>query len=50
VMDKLQPATRKAVRWYVPGSGLNHLLRDNAMRWLPNRVFRDYFRYKYSQV
>ena len=49
-IDSIQPATRGAVRWYVPRSALNEALRNNAMRWLPNAVFERYFHYKYTNI
>ena len=50
IIDDIQPATRAAVRWYVPRNWLNHTLRNNAMRWLPNAVFNYYFQRKYSNI
>ncbi len=50
LISRIQPATRNAVRWYVPRSRTNYLLRDAVMRFTPNFVFRRYFRNKYSQV
>lgn len=50
VIRAIQPATRRAVRWYVPRSPLQHLLRDSAMRLLPNVLFRAYFKMKYSNI
>ena len=50
VIHAIQPATRRAVRWYVPRSPLQHLLRDSAMRLLPNVLFRAYFKMKYSNI
>lgn len=50
IIDSIQPATRRAVRWYVPRSAPLHLIRDNAMRLLPNALFRRYFQYKYSNI
>lgn len=50
VINSIQPATRRAVRWYVPRNPFTHLLRDNAMRMLPNALFRAYFQMKYSNI
>ncbi len=50
VIDDIMPATRKAVKWYVPMSAKNHLMRDGLMRFVPNIIFRNYFRMKYSKV
>lgn len=50
VIDDIQPATRRAVRWYVPRSAPVQMIRDNAMRLLPNALFRKYFQYKYSNI
>jgi 2-polyprenyl-6-methoxyphenol hydroxylase-like FAD-dependent oxidoreductase len=50
IISMIQPATRNAVKWYVPRSWTNYILRDTIMRFTPNVVFRKYFRMKYSQV
>jgi len=50
IIDDIQPATRRAVRWYVPRSAPLQMIRDNAMRLLPNALFRKYFQYKYSNI
>lgn len=50
VIKSIQPATRRAVRWYVPRNRLVQQLRDNGMRLLPNSWFRNYFRFKYSNI
>lgn len=50
IIDDIQPATRRAVRWYVPRSAPVQMIRDNAMRLLPNALFRKYFQYKYSNI
>lgn len=50
IIDDIQPATRRAVRWYVPRSKPLQMIRDNAMRLLPNALFRQYFQYKYSNI
>ncbi|MEL6751654.1 MAG: FAD-dependent monooxygenase [Pseudomonadota bacterium] len=50
IISQIQPATRDAVKWYVPRSNANYYLRDAVMRFVPNAVFRKYFRMKYSQV
>lgn len=50
IIAQIQPATRDAVKWYVPRSQANYHLRDAVMRFVPNVVFRKYFRMKYSQV
>ena len=50
VIQGIQPATRRAVRWYVPRNRLTQQLRDNGMRLLPNWLFRSYFQLKYSNI
>ena len=50
VIQAIQPATRRAVKWYVPRTRLRQGLRDNAMRLLPNALFRAYFQAKYSNI
>lgn len=50
VINDILPATQGAVKWYVPMSRKNHFLRDNLMRFVPNAVFRNYFKMKYSKV
>ena len=50
IIDDIMPATRDAVKWYVPVSTKNYLLRDNLMRFVPNILFRQYFKMKYSKV
>ena len=50
IIEDIQPATRSAVRWYVPRTWLNQTIRNNAMRWLPNAVFNYYFQRKYTNI
>lgn len=50
IINDIMPATRGAVKWYVPMSAKNHLLRNGLMRYVPNIVFRNYFKMKYSKV
>lgn len=50
IINDIMPATREAVRWYVPMNAKNHLLRNGLMRFVPNGVFRKYFQLKYSKV
>lgn len=50
VINAIQPATRRAVRWYVPRNSLLQTVRDTGMRLLPNGLFRNYFRLKYSSI
>ena len=50
IINSIQPATRRAVRWYVPRSATLQMIRNNAMRMLPNALFRKYFQYKYSNI
>lgn len=50
IIEDIMPATRNAVCWYVPRSLYNHMIRDNLMRFVPNAVFRKYFRMKYSKI
>lgn len=49
IVAKAQPATRRNVRWYVPGGLGFHLLRDASMRFLPNELWVRYFKSKYSK-
>jgi len=48
LIETVQPATRNAVRWYVPRKKWEHLVRDNLMAYLPNAFFQKYFQRKYS--
>lgn len=50
IINDIMPATRGAVRWYVPRTPVNHIMRDGLMRFVPNAVFRNYFKMKYSKV
>jgi len=50
IIADIMPATRNAVRWYVPRTAANHMIRDGLMRLVPNRMFRQYFKMKYSKV
>lgn len=50
VISNIQPATRKAVKWYVPRTKLNHFIRNTSMRLLPNAFFQNYFRLKYTNI
>lgn len=50
VINDIMPATRGAVKWYVPITAKNHIIRDSLMRYVPNPVFRQYFKMKYSNV
>ena len=50
VINDIMPATRGAVKWYVPMTLKNHIMRDGLMRFVPNSVFRKYFKIKYSNV
>jgi 2-polyprenyl-6-methoxyphenol hydroxylase-like FAD-dependent oxidoreductase len=50
VTTQLQPATRRAARWYVPQTPLRHFARDAAMRYLPNAFYQRYFKRKYSKA
>jgi 2-polyprenyl-6-methoxyphenol hydroxylase-like FAD-dependent oxidoreductase len=49
-IDKIQPATRLAAKWYVPRTQLRYMLRDSAMRYLPDSYFQRYFKSKYSKA
>ncbi|XOV88189.1 MAG: FAD-dependent monooxygenase [Pseudomonadota bacterium] len=49
-IHQIQAATRRAVKLYVPGTWFRQQLRDNAMRWLPERVFQHYFQRKYRAI
>lgn len=46
----MQRRTRKAAYWYVPRSAGREWLRNTGMAMLPNALFRNYFRVKYSRV
>jgi len=46
----MQPSTRNAAKWYIPDSLIRQLIRDNAMRFLPDRLFMHYFKKKYSRI
>lgn len=50
VTTQLQPATRRAARWYVPQTPLRYFVRDAAMRYLPNAFYQRYFKRKYSKA
>ncbi|MDA1077240.1 MAG: FAD-dependent monooxygenase, partial [Proteobacteria bacterium] len=50
VIDDIQPATRAAVGWYVPRNRFRQFVRNNAMRFLPNAVFVNYFHRKYTNI
>jgi 2-polyprenyl-6-methoxyphenol hydroxylase-like FAD-dependent oxidoreductase len=50
VTAELQPATRRAARWYVPQTKLRYVARDAAMRYLPNAFYQRYFKRKYSKA
>ena len=50
VISDIQPATRKAVKWYVPRTRMNHFIRNTSMRFLPNVFFQNYFRLKYTNI
>jgi 2-polyprenyl-6-methoxyphenol hydroxylase-like FAD-dependent oxidoreductase len=48
VINKVQPATRKATGWYVPSHILKYYLRDMIMTCMPNSFFQSYFKKKYT--
>ena len=50
VINDIMPATRGAVKWYVPMNVKNHMIRNGLMRFVPNALFRNYFKMKYSNV
>ena len=50
MVDAVQPLTRNAVKWYVPGSRWRELARDSAMRYLPDWYFHRYFKSKYTKA
>lgn len=50
ILQPIQEQTRKSVRWYVPQTRVEQSVRDNAMRFLPNWLFEQYFKMKYSNV
>ena len=50
IINDIMPATRNAVKWYVPMSLKNHMIRDGLMRFVPNGIFHKYFKVKYSNV
>lgn len=50
IVEDIMPATRAAVKWYVPMTRRNHAIRNGLMWAVPNLAFRTYFRRKYSKV
>lgn len=50
IASKLQPATRKNAKWYVPQGVAFHLVRDFSMRFLPKELWVRYFKSKYSKA
>lgn len=46
----MQPATRKGAKWYIPGNTFRHILRDKAMKYLPDSYFKNHFKQKYSRI
>ena len=50
ILGPIQHQTKGAVRWYVPQTRTDRWLRNNGMRFLPNRLFEQYFKMKYSNV
>ena len=50
IISEIQPATRDAVKWYVPRTNGKSAMREMVMRFVPNFVFHKYFQMKYSQV
>ena len=50
MITEIQSATRLAAKWYVPGSVVRYVLRDAAMRYLPDQLFQHYFKSKYSKA
>tara|TARA_R110000782_G_scaffold248417_2_gene335352 strand:- start:2761 stop:3912 length:1152 start_codon:yes stop_codon:yes gene_type:complete len=49
-ISKIQPATRKGAKWYIPETRARHFVRDSAMRYLPDSYFMHHFKKKYSRV
>jgi 2-polyprenyl-6-methoxyphenol hydroxylase-like FAD-dependent oxidoreductase len=50
VIEEIQPATRLAAKWYVPRTSFRYVLRDAAMRYVPDAFFQRYFKNKYSKA
>ncbi|MCG8325600.1 MAG: FAD-dependent monooxygenase [Thiotrichales bacterium] len=50
VIERIQPAVRKAAKWYIPGATLPWLVRDSLMTCLPNMFFQKYFKNKYTSA
>jgi len=48
IINKIQPATRKATSWYVPAHTLKYYLRNTIMTCMPNAFFQYYFKKKYT--
>ncbi len=49
-ISEMQPATRRAANWYIPGNRFRQLLRDNGMRLLPEAYFKKVFKDKYMKI
>ena len=49
-INEIQPATRRNAKWYVPSNQLVFLLRDTALRFMPNQYWVNYFKRKYSEA
>jgi 2-polyprenyl-6-methoxyphenol hydroxylase-like FAD-dependent oxidoreductase len=50
VIAEIQPATRLAAKWYVPRTQTRYVIRDAAMRYLPNSFYQRYFKQKYAKA
>lgn len=50
VIDEIQPATRRAAKWYVPRTSFRYVVRDAALRYVPDVFFQRYFKKKYSKA
>ena len=50
VISQIQPATRRAAKWYIPRTAARYAMRDAAMRYLPDQIFQRYFKNKYSKA
>ena len=46
----MQAKTQDSKKSYIPDTLPAYILRDSAMRFLPNAFFRKYFKSKYSKA
>ena len=50
MISEVQPMARRSASWYVPRSPWRQMVRDSAMRWLPESYFYRHFQSKYSKA